>query len=392
LTGTSHIDGIGNSLDNLIIGNSGNNRLDGGESLDTLQGGSGNDTYVVDNVGDVVFENLNEGTDTVEASINYTLTGHVENLTLTGTDDLNGTGNDLNNLIIGNSGNNRLNGGAGVDTLQGGAGNDTYVVNNVGDVVSENLNEGTDTVEAAITYTLTPNVENLTLTGSSNINGTGNELNNLIIGNNGNNRLNGGTGADTMRGGDGNDIYVVDNAGDMVTELDGQGTDTVEASVNYTLTNHVENLVLKGNAKEGAGNKWDNTLTANDLGNSLSGFAGKDTLIGGKGNDTLNGGEGADTIYGGAGGDTIDGGTEGDFIDGGSGSDVLTGGDGNDTIYSGSGPNDEIYGGAGDDYLVGAAGSHVEGGEDNDENTQGLCEPCHEGKSLAERLRARGHG
>ncbi|SUD13197.1 calcium binding hemolysin protein [Aquipseudomonas alcaligenes] len=236
LTGSSALNGTGNELDNILTGNTGvntlvggagNDRLDGKGGVDKYQGGTGNDTYVVDNASETVTENANEGVDTVESSVTLTLSNNVENLTLLGTSALNGTGNALDNVLIGNSavntlvggaGNDRLDGKGGIDKYQGGAGNDTYVVDNASETVTENANEGIDTVESSVTLTLGNNVENLILLGTSALNGTGNTLNNVLIGNSGANSLSGAAGndtldgqgaADTLTGGAGNDTYVL---------------------------------------------------------------------------------------------------------------------------------------------------------------------------------------
>ncbi|MFO1079552.1 MAG: matrixin family metalloprotease [Reyranellaceae bacterium] len=113
--------GAGNDL---IGGFEGDDVLDGGTGADTLIGGIGNDTYIVDNAGDTVIENAGEGTDLVKSSISYTLGANLENLTLTGTANLSGTGTGLGNVIVGNSGDNLLNGAGGNDSLDGGAGRD----------------------------------------------------------------------------------------------------------------------------------------------------------------------------------------------------------------------------------------------------------------------------
>ncbi|CAK0743880.1 serralysin [Gammaproteobacteria bacterium] len=321
LVGTVDLTGTGNNLANTITGNAGNNALDGGANADTLIGGAGDDSYVADNTNDVITENLNEGTDTVQASVNYNLTSkaaNVENLFLTGTANINGTGNGLDNTITGNSGaniltgwagNDNLDGGLGADVMSGGSGNDIYTVDNVGDIVTENPGDGTDTVLSSLAYILGGNVENLTLTGSGNINGTGNTAANTILGNSGNNllsgglgndTLNGGTGADTLVGGAGNDTYVVDNISDIVTENLGEGTDTVQSAVTYTLALNVENLTLTGRYISTA---TANNGTGNTLGNIIAGNQGKNVLSGLAGNDTLNGGLGADTLTGGTGND-----------------------------------------------------------------------------------------
>jgi Ca2+-binding RTX toxin-like protein len=297
-----------------LHGHAGNDTLNGGAGNDTMTGGTGDDLYVVDNVADITNEYSNEGTDTVQASLSWTLASNVENLSLTGTAAINGTGNELDNVITGNSANNTLTGGAGNDTLDGGLGNDTmlggtgndiYVVNVATDVVTELTNEGTDTVLSAVTLTLGINVENLTLTGTSAISGTGNTLDNWLIGNSaintltggaGNDTLNGMAGADKLVGGAGNDIYFVDNSADVTTELANEGTDTVNASLTWTLATNLENLTLLGtSAINGTGNTLDNALTGNAAMNTLTGGAGNDTLDGGAGADTLVGGSGADS-------------------------------------------------------------------------------------------------
>jgi serralysin len=302
LTGIANINGTGNAQSNILTGNDGNNILDGGLGADTLIGGLGNDTYIVDNVGDVITETstLASEIDTVRSSIDWTLGANLENLVLTG-NAINGTGNSLDNTLTGNDMENTLNGGAGADIMIGGAGFDTYYVDNVGDVVIETDASLTaiDRVFSSIDYTLTANVENLLLLGNADINATGNSVNNRLVGNDGNNILDGGLGADTMLGGLGNDTYIVDNAGDTIIEtstLAGE-IDTVRSSVNWTLGDNLENLVLTGSSNiNGTGNALNNTLTGNNGNNLLNGGAGNDTLIGGLGTDTLTGGAGADAF------------------------------------------------------------------------------------------------
>jgi len=368
LTGTGNTNGIGNELDNTITGNAGDNSLaggagndtlDGGAGADRLDGGSGNDTYVVDNAGDVVVEQADAGTDTIQSSVSYTLSENVENLVLTGAAAINGNGNELDNNLTGNAaanalygyaGNDTIDGGAGADTLVGGTGDDTYVVDNAGDLVIENAGEGTDKVLSSVTHVLGANVENLTLTGANNIGGTGNELDNTITGNSGSNALDGGAGndilidnagndvldggagADTMQGGSGNDTYVVDNVGDVVVEAAGAGTDTTRSSIDYTLTDNVENLILTGEAGlNGTGNALNNVITGNSGNNTIDALAGNDTVNAGDGADLVHGGDGNDLLYGEGGNDTLYGDAGSDRLDGGAGADQMAGGIGDDT-------------------------------------------------------------
>ena len=172
---------------------------------DDMQGSKGDDVYVINNPHDRITEDKKAGTDTVVSSINYTLAKNLENLTLSGTKALSGTGNTLNNTLIGNKANNVLDGGKGADKLMGGLGNDSYYVDNKGDKVTEEANAGTDKVISSISYVLGANLENLTLIGKSAINGAGNALKNTLLGNAGANALSGLAGDDLIFGGLGKD-------------------------------------------------------------------------------------------------------------------------------------------------------------------------------------------
>lgn len=324
--------GTGNASDNLITGNSSSNYLDGAGGADRMVGGLGNDTYVVNNIGDEVVELAGEGTDTVESSIDYVLGDTVENLTLTGSQDLQGTGNDGDNVLIGNSGDNRLDGGLGSDDMHGGSGNDYFINDSSGDWIYENEGDDVDTVERRYetNLVLSDNVENLIL-GAGITTGNGNGLDNTITGNAddntlggwdgddtlhgldgndslfggagidqllggaGNDYLDGGAGIDHLEGGAGNDVYITDDASDVVVEAAGAGTDQVQTTASYALSANIENLFLMGTgAIDGTGNALDNYISGNSAANVIHGGAGTDTIVAGGGNDTLFGGTGDD--------------------------------------------------------------------------------------------------
>jgi Ca2+-binding RTX toxin-like protein len=208
---------------------------------------------------------------------------------------------------------------------------------------------------------------------------TGNHSVNVLSGNGGNDTLDGGSGADTLSGGAGNDTYLVDNAGDVVTEAAGEGTDTVRTTLSsYTLGSNVENLTFTGTgAFAGTGNALDNQITGGTGNDTLDGGSGADTLIGGAGNDTYVVDAAGDVVTeaDGAGTDTVQssiswslgsnienltltgsGNTSGT---GNSLANAITGNSGNNTLDGGSGA-DTLIGGAGDDtYVVDAAGDVV---------------------------------
>ncbi len=362
-----------------LIGNGGTDVLKGGMGADAMIGGAGDDLYYVDDALDTVTETTGAGNDTVSSSIDYTLTANVERLNLTGS-AVNGTGNDLINVLVGTSGANRLDGLGGSDSLFGGAGDDTYVVDVPGDAVFENAGEGTDTVLAGLSYTLAANVENLQIiAGAGDAAGTGNGLANMLTGNDGSNelrgqdgndtidggggndRITGGTGADILRGGAGNDGFYFDTASDIVIgeQLDGgTGFDTVFATYQGNQDFSAASLTGIEGADSGTGNMMltaaqldqlaavtgrfiittggavsmngvtaaaDFTLSAAGNAFDLTGVIGGGYLAtGAGGNDRITGSASADTLLGNGSADVLIGGLGADVLNGGSGTDMVS--------------------------------------------------------------------
>lgn len=315
--------------DDVLDGGADDDLLDGGDGGDLMRGGGGDDRYHVNDRRDRVVERSGEGYDIVDSELAFVLPDHVEALALLGSADLAGTGNALDNVLIGNSGANRLDGRAGADAMSGLAGDDTYLVDHPDDTVIEEEDAGTDTVIATVSFTLPDAVENLVLAGRAAIDGTGNDLDNEIIGNAAANLLDGGGGADRLRGGRGDDVYVLDSSADIVIEERGGGTDTIRIDGDIALEDYenVENVELRGDG--------DHQAVGNALANRLTGNAGDNLLAGLLGNDLLAGGAGDDELLGGAGNDTLEGGAGDDRLRGGSGRDRLTGGTGADEFVVG---------------------------------------------------------
>jgi len=381
--------GAGNDT---LIGSSTSDFLDGGTGIDWMDGGSGDDTYVVDNASDVVIERagtLGGYNDEIRTSISMILQNGIEHLTLLGTQNLTGRGNDSNNTMVGNAGRN---------VFYGGNGSDTYVIG-ANDIVVEYANEGTtDKVQVSGTYTLGAHIEQIELLGTGNFDATGNSRNNVLWGNAGNNKMIGGFGQDAMYGRGGNDIYYFTDPGDQAYENANEGTDLVYAWVDVYLNSYIENVTLVGDEDLTAyGNSLANSMLGNAADNTIDGQQGADYMAGGLGNDRYTVDDlsdrtveaensGYDTVTtglavyglqtnieeliyngptavfrarGNASDNKITGGYAGDFIYGGAGKDQLFGGYG-DVI-------DTLYGEAGDDYLDGGQGADVMvGGDGND--------------------------
>ncbi len=307
--GTAAINLTGNALAQTITGNAGANVLQtGGGVADQLVGLGGNDTYRIFNAADVIVEGAGGGTaDRVTAAVSFALAAddHIEIMTTngsTGTAAINLTGNALAQAITGNAGVNVLSdgGGAGVDTLTGLLGNDIYRISNTASLIVESAGQGTaDRVTAAVSFALAADddIEVMTTdgsTGTAAINLTGNALAQAITGNAGVNVLSdgGGAGVDTLTGLLGNDTYIVRNAGTVIIEGAGQGTnDRVAAGVSFTLAADDNIEVFTTNSSTGTAAI---NLTGNSFAQAIIGNAGINVLDGKGGNDTLTGGAGAD--------------------------------------------------------------------------------------------------
>lgn len=417
----------GDGVDTLM-GGDGNDFLDGQAGADSMVGGAGNDTYVVDDAGDVVREEADGGTDSVQTYVSYTLGDNVERLyakvaglTLTGNAGNNyikgtndgdmlyggdgndtiyggdhdggggdviygGAGNDsisiggsYGSYVYGEEGNDYLDAsrGTGSSWLYGGVGNDTYYVTNRNHAITENAGEGTDLVKSTISWSLTSEaldpfgiplvngeVENLQLLGTDDINGTGNELNNVITGNAGKNILDGGAGNDTLNAGDGDDELIGGEGNDVLNG--GAGADKMAGNAgNDVYTVDDAGDVVIELADEGKDTV--NSYITYTLGANVENLTMKVSGLTGTGNELDNyivGTKDGDTLYGLAGNDTIIGGT----ADGGGG-DYIYGGDGNDRIQVGGSYGTYAYGEAGNDTFDGTRGtgsSWFYGGEGND--------------------------
>ena len=431
LTGAADINGTGNALANTLAGNEGANMLDGGAGADRLAGGKGNDVYLADlarsgaaaRIEDSFTENRQEGTDTIRlrpagdlglrAAATLTLGANIENLnaSATGLNRLNlrgnqsdnvMTGNDAVNVINGGEGFNTLDGGAGADTLIGGNGNDVYIVDNALDIVSDAA--GQDKIFSSVSWNLVnPGIEALELTGTGNINATGNDRWNTLIGNTGDNTLAGGRGNDLYGLNGGHDTiidtgendtvyftnYVASSTavfsrdgGDLIMGY-GTGGDDVRVTGYFAdVANLVETFVFGDGVEYGLGyiasslgipyGTAGNDSIAGTAGDDyIHGFTGYDIIDGFDGNDVINGGSGNDTINGGDGADTLDGGNGQDagayLIDGPNNTNTLDGGAGDDVIYSGQfSGGDTLIGGAGNDTLIQRGSHYMYGGNGDD--------------------------
>ncbi len=247
--GETDNDGLyGGAGNDLLISSLGEDSLHGESGADELQGGAGNDLLYGEEGDDRLFGQVGDdvlyggnGNDTL---VGFAGSNESQTLNIGESDNdwlYGGAGTDY---MLAGPGNDYLDGGAGADAMEGGGGDDTYIVNSVNDNILELAGSGYDIVVSSANYLLNQNIEELHLLEGFDIHGTGNALNNKVIGNNRNNILDGVTGQDTLMGAGGDDTYYVDDPGDQVIELTAEGSDRVQSGISYTLGSNVEDLIL----------------------------------------------------------------------------------------------------------------------------------------------------
>ena len=310
LTGNANLQATGNAQTDEITANSGNDTLIAGSGTALFNAGTGLDVFVVNSAGDRVANNVpaEYAPDTIESSVSYTLGFTVNNLLLTGTANLSGTGNNTGatlagDLIVGNAGLDTLTAGLGVDTLMAGSGlatlvgssgTDTFVVNDVGDVVLDSVGGFSNLIVSSVNFSLPTNVNSILLTGSANIQATGNAANDSMTGGvgadrliagNGNDTLVAGAGLVTLIAGTGNDTFVLNSSSDLIQNASATSHNAAFSSATFVLPTNVNQLTLTGVANiSGTGNGAADTLTAGAGNDTLIAGAGLATLIGGRGN------------------------------------------------------------------------------------------------------------
>jgi Ca2+-binding RTX toxin-like protein len=217
----------GTDVDDYFYGDAKNDDLFGFGGDDFLDGGAGNDWLVGGDGKDAL--NGGDGDDMMDGEAgNDLLNGGAGNDTMGGGDGKDAlNGGDGDDIMAGDTGNDLLNGGAGNDIMEGGAGNDLYYIDSLKDSPFELSNRGIDTIRSSITYALKNGFENLILIGKSEINATGNALNNTLTGNVGINKLIGGAGADKLIGGLSNDI-LTGGAGKDIFRFEDRSKDTIK--------------------------------------------------------------------------------------------------------------------------------------------------------------------
>ncbi|MCK1454066.1 cadherin-like domain-containing protein [Bradyrhizobium sp. 35] len=341
-TPTKTIAGTSNA--DTLTGTDGNDLIAGYGGADVMTGGLGDDTYIVADTGARIVEVAGGGVDTAQASVSYALANYVENLTLTGSAAINGTGNSQANIIVGNSAANIITGGQGNDILTGGGGSDEFVINlgDGSDVITDfhpgaasdhdvvtltgfsftsfdDITAAMNQVGSDVYLTLTDYEtlvfrgttisdfvsDNFQLPGTLATSGaalsywSGTAANQYVYGTAMNDNLKAGGTGNTLVGGAGDDTYVVGSANTTIVEKPGEGIDTVQVwGVSYTLAPNVENLNLMQGGLTGTGNDLANRMVGSSGNDILAGAAGDDWLFGGGGNDSF--------VYGkGSGHDTI---------------------------------------------------------------------------------------